>query len=137
VVVNLIYFLTPPHVMLFIEEAMPSLGSKISCICVLGARVCSNLSCFYWLFELFRECGIFFHFIIDTQRIYYRYTKKKYKIIDVVWLCSMNPSTIECLAPTTFTMRTSPPPPPVINQSSRYKLKLLRHLMKWDTNIFL
>jgi hypothetical protein len=24
-------------------------------------------------------------------------------------------------------MRTSPPPPPVINQSSRYKLKLLRH----------
>jgi hypothetical protein len=59
--------------------------------------------------------------------LYYRYTKKKYKIIDVVWLCSMNPSTIECLAPTTFTMRISPPPPHVINQSSRYKLKLLRH----------
>ena len=67
---------------------------------------------------------IYSYFPINFILFYYRYTKKKYKIIDVVWLCSTIPPTIECLAPTTLTMRTSPSPPPVINQSARYQLKL-------------
>ena len=39
----------------------------------------------------------------------------------------MTPPTLGCLASTTFTMRKSSSPPPVINQSARYKLKLPRH----------
>ena len=67
VVVNLINFLTPPHFMLFIEEPMLSQGSEMSCICVLGARVCSNLSFSIGCLSC-SESVFFFHFVIDTLR---------------------------------------------------------------------
>lgn len=121
-------FLTLPLYTHFIEEPVQSQESEISSIvCVRGARLLLS-TIFLLAFELFRERGILFP-------VYYRYTKKKYKIIDVVGLCRTTP-TIECLAPTIFTMRKPPPPPHVINQSARYKLKLLRHLNQMGYQYF-
>jgi len=60
-------YLTLP---LFIKVYVPSQESERSCICVLGALILPLLTIFYWTFELFRQCVLFwFSFYLSQQNV--------------------------------------------------------------------
>jgi hypothetical protein len=54
-----------------ISVSVSSHGTEQSCICVLGVSIFSLSTIFYWMLELFRQCGIFLFLNCSDSVIYF------------------------------------------------------------------